>query len=268
MKRMLLFVVFIVLAGRLASAQWGPYSSLSGEIVRIDPRYQATVPIGNGSQNVEAIEYSRDGFLYGVNSAADSLVRVDPSTGVAETIGPLGIDLDWIADLDEDGQGQLWLLQGDTGRLYQVDRVSGAASLQCQANSSSLGGLVILDGTFYTTTYEPDPPDPGCGLEYIDGYAPYLEKGPGGWIHELSYWYLPQHVFCVFSRIDPTTGSYEELGQFVYMWDTLEGLTFDPSDQLPPAIPALDWGGCAVFILLLSIAGFCISSAMKLEIKN
>lgn len=263
MKRVLFVVVVAMLAGRFAVAIGGPYSSLSGEVVRIDPSYQTTIPIGNGYQNVEGIEYSGDGFIYGVNSGLDALIRIDPSTGVAETVGPLGIDLDQWVDLDEDDQGRLWLLHGDTGGLYQIDRVSGAASLWCQANSTSLRGLVILDGTFYTSTFQTNPPDPGCGLEYIGGHAPYLERGPEGWIHTLTYWYLPQFVYCVFSRIDPTTGVREELGTFVYFWDILYGLTFDPSDQPPPAIPTLGWSGRALFALLLTIAGISILTRLS-----
>jgi hypothetical protein len=255
MKRVLFVAVVVMLAGRFAVAIGGPYSILSGDIVRIDTWYQTTTPIGSGSQNVEAIEYSGDGFLYGVNSILDTLIRIDPSTGTAETVGPLGIDLHWGADLDEDDQGRLWILNGDTGGLYQINRVSGAASLQCQANSSSLGGLVIQDGTFHTSTDQPDPPDPGCGLEYIDGFAPYLEKGPEGWIHGLRHYALGQYTGHIFFRINPTTGVEEELGIFVYFWDSLYGLTFAPMDQLPPAIPSLGWPGRALFIVLLSIAG-------------
>lgn len=261
MKRVLLVVVAVMLAGRVAAAGSGPYSSLSGEVVRIDPSYQRTVPIGNGNQNVEAIEYSTDGFIYGLNSALDTLIRIDPSTGVAETVGPLGIDLDWRADLDEDDQGQLRMLVSETGELFTIDRTSGAASLQCQANNTLLGGLVTLDGSLYTTSYYPDPPDPGCELEYIGGYAPYLERGPEGWIHGLNYWYLPQFVYCDFFRIDPTSGNMEELGTFVYFWDVLEGLTFDPMEQPTPApIPTLGWQGRAMLILLLAIAGAAILS--------
>jgi len=259
MKRVLFSVVVVMLVGRFSVAQGGPYSILNGEIVKIDSSYQTTVPIGGDSQNVEAIEYSADGFLYGVNSIWDTLIRIDPSTGVAETVGPLGIDLDGSADLDEDSQGRLWMLEGNTGRLYQIDRASGAASLQCQANNIYLGGLVILDGAMYTTTHFPDPPDPGCGLEYVQPFAPYLERGQEGWIHGLRYQYLPQIVSCIFFRIDPTTGSEEELGRFVYRWDWLGGLTFDPAEQAPPPpIPTLGWQGRAVLILLLTIAGAAI----------
>ena len=246
MKRILFFVVAVMLAGRFAAAIGGPYSSLSGEVVRIDPSYQTTIPVGNDNQNVEAIEFSEDGFIYGVNPVWDTLIRIDPSTGVAETVGPLGVDLGWNTDLDEDDQGQLRMLVGETGKLFAIDRASGAASLQCQANNTLLGGLVTLDGFLYTSSYYPDPPDPGCGLEYISGYAPYLERGPDGWIHGLNYWYLPQFVYCDFFRIDPTSGNREELGTFAYFWDRLDGLTFNPAEQaLPSPIPTIGWQGHA-----------------------
>jgi hypothetical protein len=260
MKRVLFVVVGIILSGRFAAAIGGPYSILSGEIVRIDTWYQTTTPIGGDSFNGAAIEYSEDGFLYGVDPFLDTLMRIDPSTGTAETVGPMGVDIDWDADLDEDDEGRLWILEGSTGKLYQIDRISGAASLHCQSSNSYLGGLVILSGRMYTTTYYPDPPDPGCGLEYIgaSAYASYLERGPEGWIHGLRYYALGQSTGHVFFRINPTTGVEEELGRFVYFWDSLYGLTFAPVDQLPPAIPTLGWQGRAMLILLLAIAGAAI----------
>lgn len=270
MNRKLCCAVLVMLVLATTAVVAGPYSSLNGEVVKIGSSYQTTVPIGNGNQRVEAIEYSGDGFIYGVNSALGALIRIDPSTGVAETVGPLGIDLDGTADLDEDDQGRLWLLQGGTGGLYQIDRVSGAASLLCQANSTSLRGLVTLNGTFYTSTFQTNPPDPGCGLEFIDGHAPYLERGPEGWIHTLTYWYLPQFVYCVFSRLDPTTGVREELGTFVYFWDILDGLTFDPTDQAQPipGIPTLGWQGLTILATLLAVWGVLIVARVSVSRTN
>jgi len=227
----------------------------------MDPSYQTAVTIGYVSPGVVSIEFSIDGFIYGVDPVFDTLVRIDPLSGVSETVGPLGVDFDWDTDLDEDEQGQLWLLQRFVGKLYSIDTTTGAATFQCQADNPEIFGLAIHDGRFLTTFYPPDPPDPGCGFEYVTSYTLYLEKGPDGWIHGLHFYPLGfQYTIYVFFRIDPTTGVHEELGTFGPGGGAYWGLTFDPTEQPPHAapIPTLGWSGQALFTLLLVIAGITI----------
>jgi hypothetical protein len=259
MNRKLCCAMVAVLIGTASIAFAGPYSIFDDEIVRIDRGYQTMDPIGNDPHWFNAIEFSQDGYIYGVDH--DTLMRTDPLTGETETVGPLGIDLQWDMDLDEDVDGQLWLLQGGTGKLFTIDRITGSANLQCQSSIPEVYGLVILDGRFVTTTYLTAPQDPGCGLEtiYSPG-TPYLEKGPDGSIHGLRYQPIPfQWTYAVFFRIDPTTGAHEELGRFFLGWSDMRGLTFDPTEQpLPAPIPALGWPGRALFTLMLALAGAVI----------
>lgn len=260
MKRTLIFLAVVMLAARFVSAEGGPYSILNGTLVKIDPSYQTTVPIGDISNGVGSIEFSVDGFIYGVDAFSDTLVKIDPLDGDSETVGPLGFDLDWETDLDEDGDGRLWLLQSGTGELFTIDRTTGAASLQCQANNPDVFGLAIHDGRFFTSGYGPNPPDPGCGLELSGGTIPYMETGPDGWIHTLiAEPFGFQYTSFIFSRFNPMNGASHELGRFgPGDIDEFYGLTFDPVDQPPPAIPTLDWQGRAMLILLLTIAGTAI----------
>lgn len=259
MNEKLVCAMASTLIGTAAIAFSGPYSIFDGEIVKINRGYQTMEPVGGGPHWLEAIEFSEDGHLYGVNS--DSLLRFDPLTGQAETVGPLGIVLDLEIDLDEDADGQLWLLQGFTGELFTIDKITGSANLQCQSSIPDIYGLVIIDGRFITTTYLTDPQDPGCGLEAI--YSPrtsYLEKGPDGAIHGLRYQAITfQWDAAVFFRIDPTSGAHEELGRFFLGWSDMRGLTFDPTEQPTPApVPAIGWPSRVLFTLLLAIMGVSI----------
>jgi hypothetical protein len=193
-----------------------------------------------------------------VNPYADTLVRIDPATGMMETVGPLGIDAPFPVFLDEDEDGQMWMLVADpaTG-LYTVDRGTGATTLFCQPDTPYLGGLASIGGRRFTSTDFPSPGDPGCGLEYIrtDAYFNSLEVGPDGWIRSLSCFAIGQWWSnCYFLRHDPVTGTSEELGRFEFgPW--YSSLTFDPNDQPAPAIPGLGWPGAGVLALFLTAAG-------------
>ena len=259
MNRKLCCAMLAVLIGTASIALAGPYTIFGSEIVRIDRRYQTMDSIGNGPHWCNAIEFSQDGYIYGVDH--DTLMRIDPLTGETETVGLLGVDLQGEVDLDEDVDGQLWLLQGFTGELFTIDKITGSANLQCQSSIPDAYGLVILDGRFVTTTYLTDPQDPGCGLEAI--YSPrtaYLEKGPDGAIHGLRYQAITfQWDVAVFFRIDPISNDFEELGRFSLSWAHILGLTFDPTEQpISEPIPDLGWPGRALFTLMLAIAGIAI----------
>lgn len=260
MKAKLCCASLAILAAAATTGYGGPYSIHNYDLVKIDPWYQTRTVIGTGGPLLSAIEYSVDGFIYGVNPVADTLERIDPATGLTETIGPLGFDLDWLADLDEDAQGQLWMLVPGPGRLYSIDRTSGAATLDCQADDIEITGLVSIGDTMYTTTWAQNPPPgPGCGLEYLGGPVLYLELGPDGWVNGLYYQWVTWHWgYDIFYRMNPTSGEYQELGRFFSgLTDSMWSLTFDPTEQPPSArpIPILEWPGRALMIILLALAG-------------
>ncbi len=266
MKRVLICVVLVMLAGGIATAQQQPYTVDydSNEIVQIDPGYQSMTSIAVLPYFADAIEYSRDGYIYGVSIARDTLIKVDPATGTAEIVGPLGFDFDWGIDLDEDDHGQLWMLASVDGGLYTIDRITGTATLQCQPDFPYLSGLATADGRWLTTMLDwPNPPpDPGCGLEYMYPAGPgpllHLEAANDGWIYELYPLCLTQFCYYKFSRHNPATGASEFLGEFVYFWGGLSGITLKPSAQPSQSIPALGLPGTAILVFLITTAGSLI----------
>lgn len=255
-------VAMIMIGGGFAAAHRGPYTVETFDgLVQIDPTYQNWTQIVDLPSEVVTIEYSVDGYIYGVDTALDTLLKIDPISGTVETVGPLGIDLDWHADLDEDETGTLWMLESVAGGLYTVDRTTGAATLQCQTDFPYVSGLAISDGRWWTTWLDspnPPPPSPGCGLDFLwddPSNVSQLESAADGWVYVQSVWWVPTFGFFVFSRYDPETGAVEDLGGFISHFGGLSGITFDPNDQPSPAIPVLSRPGIAILILLLTGAG-------------
>jgi hypothetical protein len=255
MKRTLFCMLIATLASTAVTALNGPYTSADSRLARIDQSYRNLEFIGNDRFDVWCLEYSTDGFLYGVDPYPDTFLRIDPNTGTGTVVGPLGVTMGppgWV-DLAEDEFGQLWML--GSGALYTIDHTTGAATFQCQAATVELAGLTFLDGRMLTTAYQPNPPNPGCGLEIFGSFNNHLEAGPDGWIYGLRVIQLFQSSWNIVSRTDPSTGVSQELGRFYLREDHLNGLTFDPTEQPLPAVPTLARSGMMVFIILLVAAG-------------
>lgn len=261
MRKALLLSAGIILAVPWAAASGGPYvidqtgyGPGNREIVKMDSSYQSVTPIGNGPHNVAAIEFSADGFIYGVNSDSDTLEKIDPSTGVSSTVGLLGVDIIYEVDLDEDESGQLWMLVGNG--LYLLDRNTGAASLDCEPSDYTVG-LASLAGTRWTSSNSLVPPGAGCGLEYINQSGdPFgnLERGPDGWIHGINGTCAGWACMTSFYRVHPASGVVENLANYGDLYG-VGGLTFDPNEQPSHEVPTLDWSGVALLISILTAAG-------------
>jgi hypothetical protein len=267
MKRMFLCGAMMLGSAGIVVAQSGPLSVSfpDHELVRIDSGYQTTTPIASVPDHLAAIKYSEDGFVYGVDWATDTLLRVDPATGTVQTVGPLGIDLLGAADLDEDDGGQLWMLPCNSGELYRIDTTTGAATLECQTPTIELCGLATLDGTRWTTTLLSDPPaDPGCGFEILQAgtvsTSSYLDSAADAWIYSIHHTVTPGEIqYSTVSRLNPATGADVLLGTFTYHTLGgglfLNGITLDPNDQPSVGVPAMGWPGVAAMTLLLLAAG-------------
>jgi len=242
----------------------------NGVLVEMGPGYETTIPIGGDLHDVAAIEFSEDGSIYGVVPATDTLVRIDPATGDSETVGSLGFDLPgYSIDLDEDPAGQLRMLAHNPRGLYEIDRQTGLASLVCELGYPETHGLASFNGRLWTSSDLVDPPEPGCGLEYIDRdgfngcFGDTLELGPEGWIHSTFGTCAGWACSAYFRRINPSTSVCDYVGGYGYIVGAgqsgLGGLTFDPTErQLPPAIPALSRLGLMILVISLATAGAAI----------
>ena len=82
-------------------------------------------PVGYGS--VEALAFSPDGILYGVDDATDALITLDLSTGAGALVGPLNTSVGGIG-LASDMAGHLWMVDDSTEFLYSVDPDTGSAT--------------------------------------------------------------------------------------------------------------------------------------------
>lgn len=97
----------------------------SDHLWRVDLHTGSTFDIGpTGFPSIEALCFSPEGVLYGVDDQLQQLVRIDCSTGAGTAVGALGVVVG-NPGLSFDGAGTLWLA-ADT--LYSVDTGTGAAT--------------------------------------------------------------------------------------------------------------------------------------------
>lgn len=80
---------------------------------------------------VGSLENGGTGTIYGVESNANILVRVDPATGALHTVGDLGFNAYLCSGLDIDTEGTVYAaISTDNGsELYTLDLASGAGTL-------------------------------------------------------------------------------------------------------------------------------------------
>jgi len=150
--RALIATLVLAVCGSAAHAATAAYGEAFDTLYAIDLTTQqasAIGPAGNwgstGIANVEGLTYSPAGKLYAVSDTLlKALLTIDPATGAATVIGPLG----GAAGLGDAGQGnfdvldlglaftcdgRLWLSSGYTGSFWQVDPATG--------NTSRVGNL-------------------------------------------------------------------------------------------------------------------------------
>jgi len=150
--RALIATLVLAVCGSAAHAATAAYSEAFDTLYAFDlASHQASAigPAGNwGSAeiaNVEGLTYSPAGKLYAVSDTLlKALLSIDPATGAATVIGPLGGN----AGLGDAGQGnfdvldlglaftcdgRLWLSSGYTGSFWQVDPATG--------NTTKVGNL-------------------------------------------------------------------------------------------------------------------------------
>ena len=143
------FIATLVLAvsGTHANAGTVAYGEAFDTLYSIDLSTRIATPVGaagtwSGASiaNVEGLTFGPNGKLYAVSDTLlKALMTIDPATGLANVIGPLGGG----SGLGDSGQGtfdvldlgmtftcdgRLWLSSGFTGSFRQIDPGTGAAT--------------------------------------------------------------------------------------------------------------------------------------------
>jgi hypothetical protein len=108
----------------------------------VDPETAATTlvatitGVGDPVDGAVIIDLAVDstGLMYGVEIITDTLVAIDKTTGEASTIGSIGFDANFAADLDfDDYTGTLYFVSYDNGTglegLYTLNTTTGLATL-------------------------------------------------------------------------------------------------------------------------------------------
>lgn len=88
---------------------------------------------------------NKNGILYAVNSADESLYTIDILTGLSTRIGATNIPIDMVGLAFDDSTGTLYLNEGDeTDSLYRVDVLTGAATLIGANGHGTIDGLAWI----------------------------------------------------------------------------------------------------------------------------
>jgi len=106
----------------------------------LNPLNLNTTLIGmhNNAGVMIGIDVDNNGNLYGIDGVDDNLYSIDPTTGAATIIGPLGFDIRFAQDLGIDPTtGNIY------GTLFQLDQ---------NATPATTGGLYSIDKTTGTAT--------------------------------------------------------------------------------------------------------------------
>lgn len=102
--------------------RFSPLSGVSYPAVKLSP--PADYP---ASLDVEGLCVGGDGLLWAVDCDNDTLITINPVSGVVTLVGTLGVGADDVG-LSFGPGGQLFMADAGTGALYTVDTGSGAAT--------------------------------------------------------------------------------------------------------------------------------------------
>jgi uncharacterized protein YjiK len=117
------------------------------ELLVIDTATGVVSSRGDLAFSVEGLAF--DGMtLYGVDSESDQLVTIDPESGSAIAVGPIGFDDVRSLGFDHIG-GALYGIDAITDSLLEVDRTSGAGTFIGTTTQSGIEGLAIAGGEFF-----------------------------------------------------------------------------------------------------------------------
>ncbi len=99
----------------------------------INPATGAATAVGPITNAVCIIDIAinKDGEIYGVDLASDSLIKINPATGAGTVVGSLGVDANYAQGMDfEEESGVLyWAAYTTTGELRTINTATGASFL-------------------------------------------------------------------------------------------------------------------------------------------
>lgn len=123
------------------------YDPASGATASSGPElaYVAGDPSEGANPAIAATGALPNGQIYGVDATANTLVRMEPTTGALTTVGGFGFNVYLCSGMDIDTNGTAYAaLSTDTGsELYTVDLTTGAATLLGQIGGAPIHSIAL-----------------------------------------------------------------------------------------------------------------------------
>lgn len=232
-------IAAVTLAASAIVAQAAPvgYGEAFDMLYKVDAGARQAQEIGGAGRiagrpaaNISGLTTTKDGGLLAVTAGSDfkQLIRIDPASGAASSVGSLGLagqgagqydalDLNMAAAC----AGDLWLTSASAGKLWRVNPANGETRL-VGPTGHVVTGLVERDGVLYgaggkgeNLFYRLDP---------ASGQAtPVGPLGPDGWINSISLAFdADGTLWAVVNYVPPRTGQ-----EIPAMWNDLA--TIDPA---------------------------------------
>ncbi|MDZ4813916.1 MAG: hypothetical protein SGI99_15080 [Pseudomonadota bacterium] len=305
MRRAAQLAAFVAVSMCATGTQADPYAYAtsfdvgSGEtrLLQIDLATGVSTLVGRTAYiDVEGLAIAPDGTLYGVSDASKTLITIDTSFGRGTAVGPgngnLGVAGQGVGTFDTldlglafSCDGRLWMSSDSTGKLWEVNRNTGATRLvgTMGANISGLAGNA--DGLY------------GVGVEATRGLykintetavatrvgavntgAPYVDAGmdsdsAGNLWAVLDYSPPPNNrpgdagKQSDVVRVNAVTGAYTYVSR---TFSEVEGLAIGRPPACAvvtgsvPAIPANAWQALAVLgLMVLGFGAFDVRRALR-----
>ena len=99
------------------------------ELMTIDICDGTLTEIGpTGITNMGGIGFANSGALYGLHAAGDEVVELNPHTGEAVSVGPIGFDLGTSGLAYDCSTETLWGADGTSNQIFRVDTLTGTAT--------------------------------------------------------------------------------------------------------------------------------------------
>jgi hypothetical protein len=194
------------------------------ELHRLNLQTGELTPVGSIGSPVTHIAFDSNGSLYGVDPDNDQLLSIDVMTGSGTPVGPLGATIEWVQGLTFSSDDRLWMAASDAilgPSLYEVDRITGAATWRFAVDGAHFGALAADDDTLFMAS---------SSLAVVDTSTGSVSPLPGSdfeiwWARALDFdadgtlWGLMLCGPCmgpfdvlIMQTIDPTTGNFASTG--------------------------------------------------------